>query len=174
MKLEETGRSGKKQEEMGRNGKKWEETGRNGKKRQETRRNRKTILRQSSYSPQIVLRQASDRPLIILRLSSDSPQIVLRQSSDSHQIILKKSSESPQVILSMWDDLSIFKGQSNIKTVKSVTNDKQTNNHMIIEPSRFSNQWLDWALRTFYCFSDFWIKTVRPRLALGLTLNIFT
>ena len=32
-------------------------------------------------------------------------------------------------------------------------------------------------LRSFHCFSDFWIKTVknmRPRFALGLTLNIFT
>ena len=31
-------------------------------------------------------------------------------------------------------------------------------------------------LRTFHCFSDFWIKTVkntRPRVALGWTLNIF-
>ena len=32
-------------------------------------------------------------------------------------------------------------------------------------------------LRTFHCLSEFWIKTVknmRPRVALGLTLNIFT
>ena len=33
------------------------------------------------------------------------------------------------------------------------------------------------TLRTFHCFSDFWIKTVknmRPTVALGLPLNIFT
>ena len=32
------------------------------------------------------------------------------------------------------------------------------------------------TLRTFHCFSDFWIKTVknmRPTVALGLCLNIF-
>ena len=48
----------------------------------------------------------------------------------------------------------------------------QTDDPRELPRANFSRQ----PLRTFHCFSDFWIKTVknmRPRFALGLTLNIF-
>ena len=48
---------------------------------------------------------------------------------------------------------NIFKGQSNIRTVATVTHKQPNNqptNHTIIEPSRFSNQWLDWGVWQFW------------------------
>ena len=48
---------------------------------------------------------------------------------------------------SRWDNLSIFKGQSNIKMLKVWQTTDQLNNPLSIEPSRFSKQWLDlWEL----------------------------
>jgi hypothetical protein len=50
---------------------------------------------------------------------------------------------------SSLDILIIFKGQSNIRTVATVTHKqttKQPTNHANIEPSRFSDQWLDWGV----------------------------
>ena len=47
------------------------------------------------------------------------------------------------------DNLSIFKGQSTIRTVVTMTHKqttKQPTNHANIDSSRFSNQWLDWVL----------------------------
>ena len=97
-----------------------------------TGRNGKKVLRQSSDSHQIVLGQSSDSPQILLRQSSESPQKVLRSS----------------IVLSRWDDLSIFKYQSNIRIVKSVTMNKgQTNEQpRDYRDFQFSNQWLDWQI----------------------------
>ena len=68
-----------------------------------------TVQKQSRDSPETVQRQSRDSLETVQRQSRDSPEIVQRQSRDSLETVKESLKEG------------IFKGQSNIRTVKSVT-----------------------------------------------------
>ena len=74
---------------------------------------------QSRDSPETNQRQFRDSPETVHTQSRDSPEAVQRQPRDSQ-------------VLPQLENLNIFKDQSNIRTVKSVTN-TQTTNHANID-----------------------------------------
>ena len=85
------------------------------------------VLKKSSESPQKVLRKSSESPQKVLRKSSENHQKIIRKSSENHQKVIRKSSDHPSSSLSRErrDNLSIFKCQSNIRTVANVTTTNQ-------------------------------------------------
>ena len=108
-----------------------------------TQRRPETVQRQSRDISETVQRQSRDSPETVQRPSRGSPETVQRQSRDSPdspdspQTVHRQSRDSPEKTLShnYLSSVSIFKCQSNIRTVVSVTTTTTTRtSQAIIEP----------------------------------------
>ena len=96
-----------------------------------SRDNPETVQRQSRDSSETVQRQSRDRQEAVKKQSSDSDETIMKPSRDSPETVQRQSRDSPETVQRQpWDInhpllVSICKGQSNIRTVVSVTNKQE-------------------------------------------------